>query len=107
MAARNLRIAQGTFRGVAILGMGGVTISCGQPGNPPGAAGAIIPLENISPGIDNIDWSETQSIATWRELYRDRNIEECPLDKLPGLFRNLIQGLVRDRMPQGLPGLRF
>ena len=49
MAARNLRIAQGTFKGVAILGMGGVTISCGQPGNPPGAAGAIIPPRKYQP----------------------------------------------------------
>ncbi|MGC6427778.1 MAG: hypothetical protein ACON5H_12390 [Akkermansiaceae bacterium] len=56
----------------------GVLVSCGHPGEAPGAVGAIIPLENISPGIDNSDWSNAQSKAAWREHQRERTIEKFP-----------------------------
>ncbi len=41
-------------------------------------SGAVIPLKDISPGIDNADWSYAQSKAAWREYEKDRNIEEHP-----------------------------
>jgi hypothetical protein len=42
--------------------------------------GAVIPLENIKPGIDNSDWSNAQSKAAWREHNKERNIEEHPFN---------------------------
>ena len=69
---------QGASKVITTLGVGGILVSCGQSECPPGAAGAIVPLENINPETDNSDWSNAQSKAAWREHLRERNIEECP-----------------------------
>lgn len=70
----------GMLKIAPVLMLGGFLNSCSHPEDLPGALGAIIPLKNISPGIDNSDWSNAQSKAAWREHIRERNIEPHPFD---------------------------
>ncbi|MEN8847179.1 MAG: hypothetical protein ABF377_03770 [Akkermansiaceae bacterium] len=73
-----MKIVATSFNLVPAILVSGSLLSCSHTGNDDAVPGAVIPLKNISPGIDNSDWSNTQSKAAWREYDQERNIEEHP-----------------------------